>query len=212
MLTRWVTTYVSVGYSRAVRTTNGRTCTKEYSWGCWNCRRCRWDYFNCLPCVTEVWKYSKLSLTCNIWIRRESKTLFRLKLSEEIDAARILVYSSCISICGSVLLSGFEKNTYSLSLSQPWCPFCVYLLSLCLRYPGSSFLKTNLLMSWLYCKIKKNKFCLFLSQNPIQNCHSKFYQERGKTKTNLLLCGRMESKRRRMHHTYVLYHLISKSD
>ena len=117
MLTRWVTTYVSVGYSTAVRTTNGRTCTKEYSWGCWNCRRCRWDYFNCLPCVTEVWKYSKLSLTCNIWIRRESKTLFRLKLSEEIDAARILVYSSCISVCGSVLLSVFEKNTYSLSLS-----------------------------------------------------------------------------------------------
>ena len=121
MLTRWVTTYVSVGYSRAVRTTNGRTCKKEYSWGCWNCRRCRWGYFNCLPCVTEVWKYSKLSLTCNIWIRRESKTLFRLKLSEEIDAARILVYSSCISVCGSVLLSVFEKNTYSLSLFLSLC-------------------------------------------------------------------------------------------
>ena len=100
----------------------------------------------------------------------------------------------------------------SFSLSLPLCPFCVYLPALCLRFPGSSFLKTNLLMSWLYCKIKKNKFCLFLSQNPIQNCNSKFYQERGKTKTNLLLCGRMESKWRRMHHTYVLYHLISKSD
>ena len=125
MLTRWVTTYVSVGYSRAVRTTNGRTCKKEYSWGCWNCRRCRWGYFNCLPCVTEVWKYSKLSLTCNIWIRRESKTLFRLKLSEETDAARILVYSSWISVCGSVLLSVFEKNTYSLSLSfsLSLCPY-----------------------------------------------------------------------------------------
>ncbi|XP_022782080.1 uncharacterized protein LOC111323064 [Stylophora pistillata] len=44
VLTRWVTTYTTERYSTAVRTTNGQTCTRIYTWGCWNCRRCRTQY------------------------------------------------------------------------------------------------------------------------------------------------------------------------